>query len=102
MRKHPKLDSNHSVIVNALRQAGCSVQSLASVGGGCPDLLVGTPQRYNLNTPRQNWLLEVKDGSKPPSRRAMTPDELAWQSSWRGQVCTVTSVDEALKAVGIV
>ena len=39
----PRVDRNHSEIVDALRQAGASVQSLVKVGDGCPDLLVGAP-----------------------------------------------------------
>jgi hypothetical protein len=48
-----------------------------------------------------NLLLEVKDGSKPPSARKLTPDEAEWHSAWRGQVVTVKSVAEALGVLGI-
>ena len=41
MRRAAKIDSNHAEIVAALRGIGAYVMSLASVGGGCPDLLVG-------------------------------------------------------------
>ena len=41
VRKYAKIDDNQPEIVKALREIGCSVQSLASVGGGCADLLVG-------------------------------------------------------------
>ncbi len=91
MRKYGKTDSNQRQIVSALRQAGCSVQSLASVGSGCADLLIGKAG--------QNYLLEVKDSAKPPSARRLTPDEHKWHSNWRGQVCTVTTIDEALEAI---
>ena len=64
MRKHGRTDSNQSDIVKALRKAGATVQSLADVGGGCPDLLVGY-FGYCI-------LFEVKDGtlvlSKPRPR----------------------------------
>jgi hypothetical protein len=45
----------------ALRSAGATVQSLAGVGKGVPDLLVGFKG--------QTLLFEVKDGFKPPSKR---------------------------------
>lgn len=93
MRKVARVDDNQTEIVEALRRVGCSVQSLATVGNGCPDLLVG---RQGVNT-----LLEVKDGSKPPSRRRLTPDEQIWQHKWGGQVVTVETVEQALKAVGV-
>lgn len=92
MRK-ARVDDNHAEIVAALRQVGCSVQSLASLGNGCPDLLVGTH--------KANFLLEVKDGRKSPSRRKLTPDEKDWHEAWRGQVCVVESVNDALRVVGI-
>lgn len=38
---HKRVDANHSQIVKALRQCGVSVLSLAPVGHGCPDLLIG-------------------------------------------------------------
>ncbi len=86
-----RVDANQPEIVRALSGIGCSVKSLAPVGSGCPDLLVGYRGR--------NVLLEVKDGSKPPSARKLTPDEVLWHRAWRGQVCVVNDVQEALAAV---
>ena len=79
--------------MSALRAAGASVQSLASVGKGCPDLAVGFRG--------VNYFLEVKDGSLSPSRRQLTDDQKDWHGSWRGNVVNVNSVDEALKAIGV-
>lgn len=89
--KAPKVDANQGEIVEALRKVGCSVQLLHMVGKGCPDLLVGW-QGLNI-------AIEVKDGSKPPSARKLTPDQQQWHDTWRGQVTVVCSADEALKAV---
>lgn len=89
-----RIDANQPEIVEALREAGCSVQLLHMVGKGCPDLLVGWQGI--------NCLVEVKDGSKPPSARKLTPDQVDWHGSWLGQVTVVCGVDEALKAVGVV
>lgn len=95
MRKYGKIDANQAAIVKALRQAGATVQSLASVGDGAPDLLVG----FRLQT----VLLECKDGSKPPSARELTDDQIEWHLNWRGGPCmVVNSVDEALAAIGVV
>jgi hypothetical protein len=85
------VDANHHEIIEALRRVGCTVRSLASVGRGCPDVLVGRAG--------SNWLLEIKDGAKPPSARKLTPDEQAFFNSWRGQVALVASVQEALDIV---
>lgn len=89
-----KTDANQAAIVRTLRQAGASVQPIHMVGSGTPDLLVG----YR----GLNFVLEVKDGSKPPSARRLTPDEREWHDAWRGQVWIVETEDEALRAVGAV
>ncbi|CAB4132251.1 hypothetical protein UFOVP259_3 [uncultured Caudovirales phage] len=88
MRKAAKTDKNQTEVVNALRQVGASVQSLAAIGKGCPDLLVG----YR----GINYLMEVKDGEKPPSARELTIDQIDWHNVWRGSVHVVKSTDEAL------
>lgn len=91
MRRAAKVDANQSDIVSAARKMGCTVQPLHTVGSGCPDLLVG------ING--ANYLWEVKDGSRPPSERKLTPDQIKWHENWRGHVIVIKSVDEAIQAV---
>jgi hypothetical protein len=70
------------------------VQSLAGLGDGVPDLLVGLRDKRIV-------LIEVKDGAKPPSERKLTPDQIKWHADWDGwPVYVVKSVDEALAVVG--
>lgn len=88
MRRAAKVDRNQAEIVQALRKAGATVQSLAAIGKGCPDLLVGHNGR--------NLLLEVKDGDLSPSRRKLTADEREWVGGWKGRAHVVESVEEAL------
>jgi hypothetical protein len=88
MRRAAKVDRNQAEIVAALRAAGASVQSLAAIGAGCPDLLVGFRGK--------NMLMEVKDGLKPPSGRMLKPDQVEWHIGWRGHAQVVNSADEAL------
>lgn len=64
-------------------------------GKGCPDLLVGHHLYGNV-------LVEVKDGSKPPSSRCLTPDQKAWHEGWKGPVHIVNNIREALAVVGVV
>ena len=78
MRRAAKIDANHRDIVTVLRAYGASVQTLAAVGQGVPDLLVGYQGR--------NYLVEVKDGNKSPSRRRLTDDQEAWRETWRGEL----------------
>lgn len=91
MRRAAKVDANQTEIVQALRQIGATVQSLAAVGNGCPDLLVGFRGK--------NWLLEIKDGNKPPSAQALTPHQVEWHRVWAGHVVVVNSVDSAIAAI---
>lgn len=91
MRLKARVDDNQDQIVAALRKIGCSVVSLAAVGKGCPDLLVGLAAK--------NFLLEVKDGSKSPSRRQLTEDQKTFHRAWNGQVRVVETVEEAIKLV---
>lgn len=92
MRHRPRTDANHAQIVQALRDCGCQVLSLAAIGKGCPDLLVGTPCGLVL--------VEVKDGDKPPSKRKLTKDEREFHLRWSEHVRVVESVEEALKMIG--
>lgn len=95
MRRAAKVDANHEQIVSALRAAGAMVQSLAALGKGVPDLLVGF--RYRL------YLMEVKDGTKAPSKRRLTTEQLEWQKEWAGYpYAVVHSPEEALEAIQFV
>ena len=76
MRARGRLDANHGEIVKYLRSIGCSVQSLAGIGKGCPDLLVS---RSGVN-----FVFEVKDPDKPPSAQKLTEDEQKWWDNWTG------------------
>lgn len=91
MRRAARIDDNQRDIVHALRQAGCEVVSTAAMGDGFPDLLV--------NRSDVLYLLECKDGNKPPSRRRLTPHQIAFRKRW--PVHVVTDEETALKAVGL-
>jgi Holliday junction resolvase len=89
-----KIDANHTQVVQALRAAGATVQSLAAVGKGVPDLLVGFQGK--------TILLEVKDGRKPPSERRLTEAQLEWHGAWRGgPLAVVDGPDAALRMLGV-
>ena len=96
MRRAARIDDNQPEIVQALQYAGCRVSSTAGMGKGFPDLLVGRAGVL--------YLLEVKDGSKSLSRRALTPDQELEFPKWQAvgvTVHVVCTVDEALAAVGL-
>jgi hypothetical protein len=94
VRRAAKIDANQPEIVAALRKAGALVIPTHMVGGGFPDLVVCFRG--------QTLLMEVKDGSKPPSARLLTPDQLAFHAAWiGGPLSIVQDVEGALRALGL-
>lgn len=88
MRRAAKVDSNQNEIVSTFRKMGASVL-ITSQLKNCFDLLVGFKG--------VNMIVEVKDGSLPPSKRKLTPGEKLFKESWRGgEYHIINSVDEAI------
>jgi Holliday junction resolvase len=88
---YARIDTNHREIVAALRLAGATVVSLASMKHGCPDLLVG----YGNET----MLMEVKKDEKAK----FTADQLKFIANWRGgAISRVDSPESALRALGCI
>jgi hypothetical protein len=97
VRRAARVDRNQAEIVEALRKGGCTVFPTHQVGKGFPDIFVWSKG--------QPYLLEIKDGSKPPSARKLTEDEESFHQLFHdmrqaGLLAVVASVDEALEAVG--
>lgn len=78
-----RIDGNHTEIVNQLELCGCSVQSLATIGNGCPDIIVGYSER--------NYIFEIKTETGKLNKR-----QLKWFSNWDGQRGVIRSVYDAL------
>ncbi len=87
MRRAAKVDANQDAIVSALRAAGASVQSMAQLGKGVPDLLIGHEG--------ETWVFEVKG---PHGK--LTPDQETWLKNWKGAVHIVREPDDALRIIG--
>lgn len=83
-----RMDRNQSQIVTALERGGCHVQSLHTVGGGCPDLLVTRDGNV--------YLLEVKYGSNGTS--SLQRD---WHEQCQVPVHVVKTAQGALAAVDL-
>lgn len=82
-----KIDNNHTEIVDLLTQSHCSVTSLASVGRGCPDLLIG----YRGKT----HLAEVKSGNG-----ALRDSQKEFINLWRGSpVIVVRTFEDIWKEI---
>ena len=87
MRRRPRLDANHATIATAFERAGCSVQSLAPLGRGVPDLLVATRGI--------TWAVEIK----ATAGRSLTADQVRWMRDWRGVSVLIASLDGVVAAV---
>ena len=84
-----RTDSNHAEIIKALRKIpNLSVFSTHEVGKGFPDIVIGYKGI--------NYLIEIKDGNKPPSARKLTDSEAKFHQDWRGQIKIVNNLDEVL------
>jgi hypothetical protein len=90
MRRAAKVDANQAAIIEALRKCGCSVLSLAAIGKGAPDLLIGLRGK--------NVLAEVKN---PDTRGKLNDLQSSWHTKWAGQVLTVTSPEDALRQLDL-
>ncbi len=95
MRRRARVDANQPDVVARFEQWGASVTHMHQLGRGAPDILIGL-----CGVDRQ---IEVKDGSKPPSERALTPDENEYHRDWRGApvliVETLDDVDRICEAI---
>lgn len=69
-----------------MRALGWSVLDLAKYGVSV-DLVVGKPGFAAL--------VEVKDGSKPPSKRQLTDDEIKLKENWSGPYIVALSEEDA-------
>jgi Holliday junction resolvase len=88
---YARIDTNHKEIVAALRQAGATVVSMASLKHGTPDILVG----YAGET----ILMEIKKDAKAK----FTPDQLKFMADWKGgSISRVDSADAAIRALGVI
>ena len=77
-----RTDTNHGEIVTALRSvSGVTVHSLAGVGCGCPDLLVGAREL--------SYLVEVKNPNKLNGNRLLNPDQEKWIREWTGSAVVI-------------
>jgi Holliday junction resolvase len=87
VRRAAKVDSNQTQIVSALEAAGATVQSLAAIGKGCPDILAAF--RGDM------WLMEIKHGKGKTNEL-----QKKWHIEWNAPVHVVYGPEEALKVIG--
>lgn len=91
MRRAARVDANQSADVKAIRDAGMTVAVTSALGKGFPDLVIG----FRGLT----CLVELKDGSKPPSAQKLTADEEKFRDSWAGHWCQAGNAEEVIQEV---
>ncbi len=82
MRRAAKVDGNQPEIVAFVRANGWSAQSLAMVGKGCPDVLIG-----------KRWLHAILEIKLPGE--GLNDQQKDWHGRWNGEVHMVESVSDA-------
>ena len=88
-----RTDDNHREVVDGIRAAlpEATVFDLSGAGKGCPDLLIGWEGR--------NYLIEIKDPSKPESKRGLTTAQQKLHKQWQGQMDIAHSAAEAIAII---
>lgn len=93
MRRAAKIDSNQNEIVKALRKLGAFVLITSQLKNAF-DILVA----YNSKL----YVVEIKDGNKPPSARKLTEGELKCKKGFESVGVTyhvINSIDEAIELI---
>ncbi len=91
VRQRANRDANHNEIVRTFESLGASWLELSGVAGQLDGAIgvAGIDQR-----------VEIKDGSKPPSRRKLTDDESKVFREWNGRTpVVVETIDDAINLV---
>lgn len=88
VRRKMKKDGNHREIVAYFRQCGAIVDDVSDLAGLGYDIILSA---YGVGP----VLVEIKDGSKPPSERRLTESEEAAQARWGAKFAVVSSIEEA-------
>lgn len=92
MRRYAnRTDDNHAKDIGEIEDAGFSVADTSAFGGGFPDIVVGG---FCLN-----FLFEIKNPNRPPSARILTPAQIRFRDSWKGQYNIIECADEALEII---
>ena len=85
-----RIDANQNEIVETFRKMGCKVSITSSLGKGFPDVIV--------KVGRNIYMIQIKNGDKPPSQQKLTPAEEKFHREW-GCVHIINSVERAIDFV---
>lgn len=80
--------------LKAMNQKGVKIGEMAAALGL-------TYNKLYQNMRLLGMVKEIKDGSKPPSRRKLTPAEEKFHDLWTGRVDICNSFEEVIKVLNI-
>ena len=88
-----RTDDNHKQVVEGIRAAlpEATVLDLSGAGKGVPDLAIGWAGK--------NYLVEIKDPSKPTSKRSLTTAQQKLHATWQGQMDVAHTAAEAIAII---
>lgn len=89
MRRNAKVDRGHFEIGVAVQDAGYSFLSLAALGRGKPDALIGA----DLS---RTFLIEIKSPDAKGARKTLNAAQSEFFSTWHGEKHVVTSIPQVL------
>lgn len=97
MRRRGRTDANQPALVRDILKLGYSVDSHAALGDGKPDVLIGGqfPCEHCGHYALGNLLGEIK----APKVGRFTPDQLEWQTRWRGRWTVLRTIEDFLRVI---
>ena len=90
-RRAPRKDDNHHEIVDVFKKLGAHVEDVSMVEGFCDVIVLHH---------RQVYMVEIKDGAKPPSKRKLTEGESKFAARWiaaGGEWAKIETLEDAIK-----
>lgn len=90
-RRAARIDPNQPDLVQLFRANGVSVAVTSQAHDGFTDLVIG----FGGVT----VLVEVKDGSRIPSERLLTPKQAKFHASFKGAITVVETQEQCLELV---
>ena len=88
MIRAAKKDDNHHEVEKAFKDLGYITQDLSQLKNAC-DLLAVKGKRI--------FVVEIKDGKKPPSARKLTEGEEKFALKWGAHWALITSVNDVIE-----
>jgi len=87
MRRAARKDENHKEISKTFSKLGWSVLDISNLKN-CADLVVGK-RKHTI-------IIEIKNGSNPPSRQKLTTGEESFHAKWNGDIRIVNCIQDVI------